>query len=141
MDIDYIIIIIEDKDFNKFDHLEEGKWFPDNQTGLWYRKNPPKPQMNLPGNIHISQKKHINSLSMQVSWNDPDGYIHDRHRFNHNFIKMSAAKDLARRILSVGDDVEFEEGRSLAERLLSNLSKFDELDDRIDTILLRLVFN
>lgn len=101
--------------------LNEGQWRTDQKSGLMYRVDPAMPQWNGLRHVHIADSKHKNAKAKQVSWND-DGSRHDRISFNTNFKALQAAKDVARRVLKLRDDVvleqkEMKEGQSLLESL------------------------
>jgi hypothetical protein len=85
-----------------FDKIEEGQWRPSGNADWWYRINPPKPEMKVPRNIHLSRKKYIKSRNKHVSWYD-DGSRHHPQRFPAKVDK--AAKTLARQLLKLPDDV------------------------------------
>ena len=89
--------------------LTEGGWHPSGIADLWIRVNPPKPQMNLPANVHVAHKKHLNAKQNQVSWEKSQGKRHDKMTFDVNFSPMEKAKQVARAALKLPDDFVLEE--------------------------------
>lgn len=99
-----------------FDLLDEGQW-RQGEANLYYRIDPMNPSIPLNRHVHITDKKHISAKSRQVSWDD-EGHRHDRGTFDTNFKGMERAKDLARRVLKLPDDVVIEDVKGAAEKLI-----------------------
>ncbi|MCO5251075.1 MAG: DUF6367 family protein [Candidatus Kapabacteria bacterium] len=97
--LDYIIIEI-----NKSEKpLIEGYWEQSAENGYFVRlDNPHSDSGKL--HVHIAKKKHINTKTRQVSWND-DGTRHDKKSFNNSFVGLEKAKKIARNVLGLCDDV------------------------------------
>lgn len=118
---DYPAHIIVQKGANNLlneasDLLTEGIWVESPEAGYWMRKDVPKfdyQQLH----VHIAPKKHVNTKSKQVSWNQ-DGTRHDKMRFNNKFSGMEKAKEIARHVLKLGPDVVLEEVSPAEGKLL-----------------------
>jgi hypothetical protein len=98
----YIIVEIEKDEFDALNILYEGNWTPSNVKDIWQRVDTPKFDHEK-RHIHLAHKKHINTKSKQVAWND-DGKRHDKKTFDVNFKGMETAKKIARDVLKIPDD-------------------------------------
>jgi hypothetical protein len=98
----YIIVEIEKDEFDALNILYEGNWTPSNVKDIWQRVDTPKFDHEK-RHIHLAHKKHINTKSKQVAWND-DGKRHDKKTFDANFKGMETAKKIARDVLKIPDD-------------------------------------
>lgn len=98
----YIIVEIDKDEFDALNILYEGNWTPSNVKDIWQRVDKPKFDHEK-RHIHLAHKKHINTKSKQVAWND-DGKRHDKKTFDVNFKGMETAKKIARDVLKIPDD-------------------------------------
>lgn len=98
----YIIVEIDKDEFDALNILYEGNWISSNVKDIWQRVDTPKFDHEK-RHIHLAHKKHINTKSKQVAWND-DGNRHDKKTFDVNFKGMETAKKIAREVLKIPDD-------------------------------------
>lgn len=98
----YIIVEIDKDEFDALNILYEGNWTPSNVKDIWQRVDTPKFDHEK-RHIHLAHKKHINTKSKQVAWND-DGKRHDKKTFDVNFKGMETAKKITRDVLKIPDD-------------------------------------
>ena len=109
-DVPYMIVEIDMKLLEMYGMcpIVEGKWIDSGISDLYYRLNPPRPEMRLARNIHIAHKRHIHSRDKQVSWDDM-GARHDAKSFDANFTGIGKAREVARQVLRLPPDTRFEE--------------------------------
>jgi hypothetical protein len=86
-----------------FGIIEETKWISTGEKDYMMRVDPARPPSEK-RHITISHKKHIHNKNKQVSWND-DGTRKDRKTFDDGFIGLGRAQAIARKMLSIKDDV------------------------------------
>jgi hypothetical protein len=101
-----IIVLIDENDFPNSAMLNEGIWEPSSENGYMQRVDQPHFDWQFL-HVDIASKKHINTKTKQVSWNN-DGTRHDRQSFNDNFTGMEKAKRIARNALGLPDDLQLE---------------------------------
>lgn len=102
----HIIVLPENYTNKEIELLTEGRWEPSGIKDFWHRLD--KPHFDFENShIHIAHQKHINTKSQQVSWND-DGTRHDKKSFNNKFSGIVTAKQIARDVLKLGDDIVLE---------------------------------
>lgn len=106
MDLSYIIVEV-DATWLKRTPLEEGVWKRSEYPNYFYRIDAGRPEMKLQRHVHIAHKKHLSSPSNQVSWNT-DSSRHDKSAFADDFKGMEKAKEIAKRVLNLGDDAVLE---------------------------------
>jgi len=82
--------------------LTESQW---KQKGNYcYRIDPPDPSRKGQQHIHVANKRHLAAKSKQVSWN-VDGSRHDASNFNSSMSGIEKAKNIARDVLNLGQDI------------------------------------
>jgi len=102
----HIILLIDEYSNNEIELLAEGKWEPSGIKDFWHRLD--KPNFDFERrHIHIAHQKNINTKNQQVSWND-DGTRHDKKSFNKKFTGIETAKQIAKDVLKLGDDIVLE---------------------------------
>jgi hypothetical protein len=101
--VDYFVIemLIEDN-FELID-LNESHWKDSGKKGYMLRIDPENSAMKQKRHVHIAKSKHINSKSMQASWNS-DKTRHDRKSFNSNVGSINAVQSIAREALGLPSD-------------------------------------
>jgi hypothetical protein len=92
--------------------IGESGWRPSSHANYWYRVDQARPEMHLLRHIAVAHKKHINTKTKQVSWND-NGTRHDRSTFADTFKGMQVAKAIARDVLDSPDSIVFEQSSSV----------------------------
>ena len=102
----HIIVLINEKDLQNFDHLNEGRWVSSDESGFVQRVDKPHFDQQLL-HVHIAREKNINTKNKQVAWNN-DGTRHDKKSFNDNFIGMETAKRIARSALRLPNNFKLE---------------------------------
>lgn len=117
----HIIIEIDKMEFEDSENLFEGIWKPSKVKNIWQRVDKPKFEHEKL-HIHLANKKHINTKSKQVSWND-DGTRHDKMSFNDNFSGIESAKQIARDVLNIPSNkiVEYIENKPHGLLILENV--------------------
>lgn len=138
VDIEIPLILVEitqsELDSISF-NLEESRWVPSAEKGLWVRLDPHRPEMKQYRHVHVAQKKHINSPDQQAAWND-NTTRHDRKRFNTKFANRADVKSVAKAALGLPPETLLEEVRSKAVMLLE---KIEETYGRPSEVRLRSI--
>lgn len=106
MDVSYLIVKVN-VEFLETMGLEESIWKQSQYPNYFYRVDPARPEMRQQRHITIAHKKHLNSTTQQVSWNN-DRSRHDQHTFADHFKGMEKAKEIARKVLKLSDDAVLE---------------------------------
>jgi hypothetical protein len=99
----YIIVEIPASLVKKLGLLES-IWKQSDYPDYLLRMDAGRPEIKILSHVHIAHKKHINTTTKQVSWND-DATKHDKGNFDHGFKGMEKAKEIAKTALKLGDDV------------------------------------
>lgn len=114
-DPDIEISVLLPKDLLKHTSIAlESFWQNSGRKDWMYRVDPEDPRIPLMRHIHIAKEKHKSSKNMQASWNS-DGTRHDKKSFNDNVGNTKIAREIARQILGIPDNVALEsfEGKSV----------------------------
>ncbi|HUA66982.1 MAG TPA: DUF6367 family protein [Candidatus Saccharimonadales bacterium] len=106
VDLSYLIVEV-DAIWLERAPLEEGVWKQSEYPDYFFRIDAGRPEMKLQRHVHIAHKKHLKSPSDQVSWNT-DSSRHDKSTFAYGFKGMEKAKEIAKRVLNLGDDAVLE---------------------------------
>jgi len=97
--IDYFVLSFDESDFEKLEFLEEaGIWKNKGQYAYMVHGEDPRFKQNR--HVHIARKKHTNTKTKQVSWND-DGSRHDKKTFNSNLGNTKAVRKIASDVLDI----------------------------------------
>jgi hypothetical protein len=118
--MNYLIVEIPDSVAKRLG-LVESIWKQSDYPDLFYRVDAARPEMKIRRHVAIAHKKHIKSPTKQVSWND-DNSKHDKGNFDHSFKGIEKAKDIARTVLKLGDDVVLEWATATDKRRILNES-------------------
>lgn len=133
-DVIHIIVLLDEYINKEIELLTEGRWEHSGIKDFWHRLDNPNFDFEK-RHIHIAHQKHINTKSQQVAWND-DGTRHDKKSFNNKFTGIETAKQIARDVLKLGDDIVLENVRTDAGRIL--LESVESLSEKANVYILRV---
>lgn len=115
--IDYFVIEISNDLVPPTLSINEGKWVESGRKGYMQRLDAENPAIKQQRHVHVAKTKHINSKTMQVSWNE-DGTKHDKHSFNSKIASVNAVQDIARDALGLPSNFKLEEAAKAKQLLL-----------------------
>jgi len=132
--VDYFILEISDKLLPEFKLINEGKWTDSQKKDWMQRIDAPDPSINLQRHVHIARAKHINTKTMQASWNE-DGTKHDKKSFNSKIGSLNIVQSIARDALGLSKAIKLEEA-SIVEKSLIKIN--ESLGTGIDPIVFKV---
>ena len=119
--VDYFIIEVPDDILPSELLINEGRWVESGKKGYMHRVDAEDPSIKQQRHVHVAKSKHINSKTMQASWNE-DGTKHDKKSFNSNVGSLSVVQSIARDALGLSSSVKLEEA-SKSEQLLCKINE------------------
>ena len=111
--------------------INEGQWVASGKKGYMQRVDAENPSIKQQRHVHIAKNKHINSKTMQASWNI-DSTKHDKKTFNSKIASVNAVQDIARAALGLSTSVKLEEAAEANQLLL-------QIDESANSFASRLV--
>ncbi len=86
----------------------ESVWVDSGYKDWVYRIDPARPEMKQERHIHITRERHKAAKNRQASW-DIHGHRHDRKTFDTAVGNNAYVRDLAKRVLRLGDSMVLED--------------------------------
>jgi hypothetical protein len=108
--VDYFVIVLNEEKISTIALLNEGRWVETGDKDWLQRVDAANPSVKLQRHVHIARSKHINSKSMQASWNE-DGTKHDSKSFNSNVGSLNIVQSIAKKALNLPASIELEESK------------------------------
>ena len=115
---DYVIVEIEEALLRRLapELLTEARgWQPAGKAGWSYMVHPARPEMRQLRHVHVARDEHTRAKNKQVAWND-DGTRHDKKTFDANMKGIGTAREIARSVLNLPQDLVLEQANDSPER-------------------------
>jgi len=115
--VDYFVLEVPSNLVPELASINEGRWVQSGKKDWMVRVDAENPSIKQQRHVHTARAKHINSKTMQASWNQ-DATRHDNKTFNSKVGSLKVVQSIARQALNLSDDICLEELSRAANVLL-----------------------
>jgi hypothetical protein len=115
--VDYFVLEVPGNLVPELALVNEGRWVQSGKKDWMVRVDAENSSIKQQRHVHTARAKHINSKTMQASWNQ-DTTRHDNKTFNSKIGSLKVVQSIAKQALNLSDDICLEELSRAANVLL-----------------------
>ena len=114
---DYFVVEMPEGQVPSEAIINEGRWVQSDKKNWMLRVDAENPSINQKRHVHLARRKHINTKTMQASWNQ-DLTKHDSKSFNSKIGSHNVVQSIAKQALGLPDSAKLEESTKAANILI-----------------------